>query len=162
MILKNKGMFLEVLINNSIKKINQDNLAFILKMPIDSNIISYDSNIIKSSLKINNFCDYVGIFNGIYIEFEAKETEKKYFPLQNIKPNQVKKLNKINEHKGISFVLIYFHIFNEIFLMPSIHIKEFKVKKIPYEYFCSNYQKINFENGFIDLISIINHLISYT
>ncbi|AKU80102.1 Holliday junction resolvase RecU [Spiroplasma turonicum] len=162
MILKNKGLFLETIINNSIKNDDYEKGYLIYKMPINSKLINCEGNIVKSILETNYFCDYIGIYNGFYIEFEAKETEKTYFNLNNIKSNQKNKMYKVIENKGIAFVLIYFHIYNEIFLIDANDLKNFNKTKIEYDFFNNNIKKINFDNGKIDFNYVFNHLISYT
>ena len=60
------------------------------------------------------------MYKGYYIDFEAKETQNKTsFPLSNIHSHQIDHLRSIEDHGGISFVLIYFKVLDEIYLLES-------------------------------------------
>lgn len=76
--------------------------------------------------------DYNGIYNGYYIDFEAKETKNKTsFPLQNIHEHQVMHMKAVHEQKGIAFLLIRFKTLDEVYLLPYV----------PFEYFWKRYQQ---------------------
>src|SRR5699024_12577168 len=63
--------------------------------------------------------DYNGIYQGYYIDFEAKETKNKTsFPLNNIHDHQVSHMNQILKQKGICFLLIKFSYHDSVFLLP--------------------------------------------
>ncbi|AGR41962.1 Holliday junction resolvase RecU [Spiroplasma diminutum] len=161
MILKNKGMYLETLINNSINRLDENN-ALIYKMPISNNILSVENNIITARLNKNYFCDYIGLWNGFYLEFEAKETEMEFFNLRNIKKHQLNKLEKVKNNKGIGFLLIYFHIYEKLFLLNISDLKNIKTQKIPFKYFQDNFLEIDISGIYFDFNILFNHLINYT
>ncbi|ALD66177.1 Holliday junction resolvase RecU [Spiroplasma cantharicola] len=161
MIIKNKGMYLETIINNSISILDENN-GFIYKMPINNNIISINNNIITARLKRNYFCDYIGLWKGIYLEFEAKETEKDYFNLNNLKQQQFEKLTLVNKNNGCAFILVYFHLYEKIFFIHISELSNIKNKKIPYQYFKENFLEINFSGINFNFNDIFNHLINYT
>jgi recombination protein U len=50
--------------------------GIINKVPVNYDLLEVKNNIISGVIKSNNNCDYIGIYNGQYVEFEAKETEK--------------------------------------------------------------------------------------
>ncbi|UDI78265.1 Holliday junction resolvase RecU [Staphylococcus taiwanensis] len=63
--------------------------------------------------------DYNGVYNGYYIDFEAKETKNKTsFPLNNIHDHQVKHMKDTFLQKGIVFLIIRFKILDEVYLLP--------------------------------------------
>lgn len=138
MILNNKGMFLEEILNRWCEHINENDLGYVSKTSINHSIFEVKQNVIKSVIKNNNNCDYIGILNSRYIEFEAKESEKEYFNLNNIKKHQLEKLMKINDLNGIAFIIVYFHQFNSFYLLNIEQIKQlytYKTKKIPITWF---------------------------
>ncbi|MHD0397693.1 Holliday junction resolvase RecU [Staphylococcus simulans] len=63
--------------------------------------------------------DYNGIYNGRYIDFEAKETRSTTsFPLQNIHEHQVAHMKSCYEQNGIVFLLIRFKTLDEVYMLP--------------------------------------------
>ena len=55
--------------------------------------------------------DYNGVYNGYYIDFEAKETKNKTsFPLNNIHDHQVEHMKNAFLQKGIVFLIIRFKL----------------------------------------------------
>ena len=64
--------------------------------------------------------DYVGICEGHYLDFEAKETiNKKGFPMENIASHQITAMENILKHKGITFAIVFLRAFNEIYLIDG-------------------------------------------
>ena len=60
--------------------------------------------------------DYNGVWNGHYIDFEAKETKSKTsFPLQNIHEHQMIHMKNVTKQKGIAFVIVKFSTLEPIF-----------------------------------------------
>ncbi|QHX36496.1 Holliday junction-specific endonuclease [Spiroplasma sp. BIUS-1] len=131
-------------------------------MPVNNSIISIEDNIVTARLNKNYFCDYIGLWNGVYLEFEAKETEKEFFNLNNIKKNQLEKLLLVDKNSGCGFILIYFHLYEKLFLLNIRELKELKNKKIPFSYFQDNFLEINLNGINFDFNEIFNHLVSYT
>ncbi|QHX36009.1 Holliday junction-specific endonuclease [Spiroplasma sp. TIUS-1] len=154
MVLKNKGMFLETILNHNIERLNIEGSCQIFKMPINSKIISKESDKFLVKLNKNYFCDYIGIYRGRYIEFEAKETELSYFSLSNIKKHQLAKIKMISELGGIGFFIVYFHLTNDYFCLTINELQNFNVNKIPYDWFSNNGTKIEFDglNVYLELI----------
>lgn len=70
--------------------------------------------------------DYNGIYNGRYIDFEAKETQSKTsFPLQNIHEHQVAHMKSCYEQNGIVFLLIRFKVLDEVYMLPYRSFEKF-------------------------------------
>ncbi|AUM62498.1 Holliday junction resolvase RecU [Spiroplasma monobiae] len=161
MIIKNKGMYLETIINNSISLL-ENQYGFIYKMPLSNNIISIDDNVVTARLNKNPFCDYIGLWKGIYIEFEAKETEKDFFNLNNIKKHQLEKLKLVDLNNGAAFLIIYFHNQEKMYFLHIKDIVNLKTKKIPIDYFKDNCFEISSNGISFNFNDLFNHLISYT
>ena len=120
-----RGMTFENMINESNDYLAND-IAIIHKKPIPIQIVKVDypsraGAVIKEAYyKIPSTTDYNGLYRGHYIDFEAKETQNKTsFPLSNIHPHQVKHLDSIHKHGGISFVLLFLKAIDEIYLLES-------------------------------------------
>ncbi|WP_342269166.1 Holliday junction resolvase RecU [Spiroplasma endosymbiont of Aspidapion aeneum] len=161
MILNNRGMFLESVINNSIEN-NKDNNNYLLaKTSVTNKIISIDTdNFVKAKLLKNDFCDYIGVYKGTYLEIEAKETELEYFNLSNIKKHQFKKLTNVSKHNGVALIFIYFHENENIYVVDIKQFIELNIRKIPLEWFNENCYSVKIDNLFLDLELILKKFIT--
>ena len=119
-----RGMNLEADLNLTNEYYLSTNVAVIHKKPTPIKVVhvSYPSRqaaeITKAFYTTPSTTDYNGIYNGYYIDFEAKETSNKTsFPLQNIHPHQVEHLLHVREHGGIGFVIIAFTSLQSIFVL---------------------------------------------
>src|SRR5699024_251304 len=102
------------------------------KMNVNYKPLDITNNIITGIIQSNHFCDYIGILSKHYIEFDAKETEKDYFDLANIKKHQDEKLRIIDNLGGIAFIIVYFHKYDQFFLFQPFKYT-FQTKKVSYE-----------------------------
>lgn len=141
----NRGMNFEAEINITNEYYLIENTAIIYKKPtpITINKVDFpsrkDAVITEAHFKIPSTTDYNGIYKGKYIDFEAKETKLKYFPIANIHQHQITHLKKIYEHGGIGFILVNFVLYDKIFLLPIeqflFFIENETRKSIPVDYF---------------------------
>lgn len=146
----NRGMELENDINLSNQYYVDTKQAFIYKKPTPIKIlkVNYPTKANKTgkiTIKEAYFespstTDYNGLYQGKYIDFEAKETNNKsYFPLENIHPHQMKHLRNIMENGGICFLIIRFTEYHQTFLLFAedffSYIDSTTRKSVPYEYF---------------------------
>jgi len=138
----NRGMNLEELLNLSNEYYLETNRAVIYKKPTPITIVdaSFDKCgrvITKAYFKTPSTLDYNGIYKGKYIDFDAKETQNKTsFPLHNIHPHQILHMQRILEHGGITFLIIYinglFYYLDGSDIINFINTQE--RKSIPYSY----------------------------
>ena len=142
----NRGMTLEGELNLTNEYYREIDKAYIYKKPTPIKITkvdypSRDKAVIKEAFfTIPSTTDYNGIYNGKYIDFEAKETASKTaFTLQNIHPHQIKHIENIYKQKGIVFLIIRFTTLNETYLLRAKEFLDFiskeKRKSIPIQYF---------------------------
>ncbi|XMB66386.1 Holliday junction resolvase RecU [Mycoplasmatota bacterium zrk1] len=129
---KNRGMTLEEDINATNDYYLTHDIAIIHKKPIPIKVVSVNYPNRQSALIDKAFyvtpstTDYNGIFKGKYIDFEAKETSNKTsFPLQNIHEHQIKHLINVKKHGGISFILVRFTAYDELYLLESRYLEEY-------------------------------------
>lgn len=165
----NRGMTLEQDINDTNKYYRDNNIAVVYKKPtpITVNKVDYksrnDAVIKEAHFIVPSTTDYNGVYNGLYIDFEAKETRKDYFPLSNIHNHQIEHLKKIKNCGGIGFIIVRFVLHNETYLLTIEKLEDFLNKEtrksIPREYFikyghliCLGY------NPYLDYIKIIEDL----
>ena len=168
---KNRGMNLEDELNKSNEYYINIDKAYIYKKPTPIKITkvdypSRDKAIIKEAFfTVPSTTDYNGLYKGYYIDFEAKETKStSSFTLNNIHPHQIKHLQNIDKHNGISFLIVRFTTLNETYLLTtkdfSIFLENNERKSIPVEFFREKAYLI--KDGYnprIDYLKIVDHLI---
>lgn len=139
----NRGMTLENDLNITNTYYVQHNIAFIYKKPTPIQVtkIDYEQNkIISAYFEKPSTTDYNGLYQGYYIDFEAKETKNKNsFPLSNINYHQLEHLKNINLHQGIAFLIVRFSTLDKTFVLFSNdlfhYIDNVNNKKISIDYF---------------------------
>ena len=135
----NQGMALEDMINRTNEYYLSHNIAFVSKRPSNVKVLKTSDKykITEAVFMAPSTLDYVGVCDGHYLDFEAKETSsKKGFPMSKIAPHQIKAMQNILDQKGITFAIIYLKMFNEIYLLDAkVLIDAFNNNKtiIPYE-----------------------------
>lgn len=139
---KNRGMFLEHIINETNSYYLSKDKAVIYKKPTPIKVlnISYRSKkttlIDKAVFSETSTLDYNGLYKGKYIEFDAKECKNHTsFPLSNIKNHQITHIRNILNHSGIVFLIIFMN--NKFYLFKGNDLINFvdntTRKSIPYE-----------------------------
>lgn len=168
---KNRGMNLEDELNKSNEYYKDMDKAYIYKKPTPIKItkVDYPSRskaVIKEAFfTVPSTTDYNGIYKGHYIDFEAKETKSKTsFALNNIHPHQIKHLQNISNHQGISFLIVKFTLLNETYLLTTeklnAFLSNFDRQSIPYEYFIKEgYLIPDGYNPRIDYLKVVDILI---
>jgi recombination protein U len=167
----NLGMTLESDIEQTNQYYLDHGIAVIHKKPTPIQVVNVSyparnkAKIVEAYYKTPSTTDFNGIYQGKYIDFDAKETNSKTsMPLKNVHPHQIDHLREVSKHGGIAFLIVHFKQFNEYFLLPfeilasywdSQHEKTGR-KSIPYDAFKNNAYMIPF--GFqprLDYLSII-------
>lgn len=162
----NRGMDLENLINEANDYYLKENQAIIYKKPtpVDIKKITYKgkTEYIEGVLKQKSTLDYVGVYKGKYLDFDAKSTKSKTsFALSNIHNHQLKHIERIIDNGGISFLII--EINSQFFILDGKILLEFihsnSRKSIPYEFIkaCGIEIKLNY-NPTLDYLKEIDRL----
>lgn len=142
-------MDLEALINESNEYYLNHDIAVIHKKPTPVQIVKVDypmrskAVITEAYYKTPSTTDYNGIYRGRYIDFEAKENHNRTaFPLANIHAHQMEHLKNIIRHGGIGFMIFYWSVYHEYYIMTFDIILEYwnnsladGRKSIPYSEF---------------------------
>ena len=141
----NRGMGLESDINLTNQYYADNKKAYIYKKPTPIQVtkIDYKNNsvIIKEAFfKEPSTTDYNGLYKGMYIDFEAKETTNKTsFPLANIHNHQINHIRNIKDNGGIVFLIVRFVSLNKDFILMGKDFIDFidnnDRKSIPISYF---------------------------
>ena len=134
----NRGINLEEIINDANKYYLDNDIAIIYKKPTPIGVVevSGDKSIItKAYFKEPSTLDYIGIFKGKYIEFDAKQTiNQTSFPLSNIKESQIEHMRRIVDHGGITFLIIQINNDNYIYMGEDLlsFLDNNKRRSLPY------------------------------
>ncbi len=140
---QNRGMSLEDDLNITNQYYIDSKIAFIYKKPTPIKLVKVDyknEKITEAYFEKPSTTDYNGLYNGYYIDFEAKETINiKGFPLINIHKHQIEHINNIYLNKGICFLIVRFTKLNKTYLLMAKdfinYVNEYKNSYIPIEYF---------------------------
>ena len=163
----NRGMDLEYLIEQANEYYSLNDLAYIYKKPTPIGVtkVTYTSKgkrIEDGFYKTPSTLDFNGLYNGFYVEFDAKVTENKTsFPISNVHEHQIKHMRNINKHGGLVFLIIdmnnkYFLLMGNTFLNFIDHEKR---KSIPYKYLVDNAYEIQVNLKGLDYLSVLKKII---
>ena len=163
----NRGMDLEDCINDSNAYYLEINRALIFKKPTPIGVIdvTYENHkkMIKNAyFKSHSTLDYNGIYKGMYVDFEAKETKNRTaFPLSNIHPHQINHIRSVIRHGGITFLIILIN--NIVYLLKGsdflYYIDNNNRKSIPYDYIKDKGYIIKYGyNPALDYLKIIDEV----
>lgn len=127
----NRGKTLEDELNETNTYYLTQQIATIHKKPVPIQIVkveypSRSAAVIREAyFRTPSTTDYNGVWNGYYIDFEAKETESKTsFPLKNVHQHQVNHMRDVVKQKGIAFTIVKFSKLNRYFLVPFSVLEE--------------------------------------
>ena len=127
----NRGKSLEDDLNDTNSYYLSMGIANIHKKPVPIQIVkveypSRSAAVIREGyFRTPSTTDYNGVWNGYYIDFEAKETENKTsFPLKNIHLHQIHHMQSVIKQRGIAFFIIRFSTLNRDFLVPFSVVNE--------------------------------------
>ena len=138
----NRGMNLEDDINQSNEYYKNKGICLITKRPTPINVVKVDythgAKITNAYFEKQSTTDYNGVYQGRYIDFEAKNTKNKTsFPLANISSHQIEHLKSVIHHGGIAFFIVQFEAHKETYLLDAIYVINFyeknERKSIPYQ-----------------------------
>lgn len=140
-----RGMSLEEQINASNEFYLQRQKAVIHKKPTPIQIVKVDypkrsaAKITEAYFRQASTTDYNGVYQGYYIDFEAKETKNKTsFPLNNLPLHQRQHMENCYLQGGLVFLLIYFSYHGEVYLLPYPNLRDYLKtkdrKSITYKY----------------------------
>lgn len=147
----NLGMTLEGDIEVSNAYYLSHDIAVIHKKPTPIQVVNVSyparnkAKITEAYYKTPSTTDFNGVFDGLYIDFDAKETNSgTSMPLKNVHPHQIEHLRGVDQHGGIAFLIVHFKKYNQYFLLPARVLFEYwdlqdheekGRKSIPYQTF---------------------------
>ncbi|GBG96789.1 Holliday junction resolvase RecU [Lactococcus termiticola] len=127
-----RGMNFESEINATNEYYLAHGIAVIHKKPTPVQIVRVDypqrsrAKITEAYFKQASTTDYSGVYQGYYLDFEAKETQQKTsFPLKNFHKHQIEHMQAVLDQGGIAFVLLHFASLTETYYLPAEPLIQF-------------------------------------
>lgn len=123
-----RGMSLESLLNQANDYYLAHNLACIYKKPTPIQVVQVDykkratARITEAYYRTPSTTDYNGVYDGKYIDFEAKQTNLTTLPFHNFHEHQIQHMEAVIKQQGLCFVIIYFQKKERFFLLPAIEV----------------------------------------
>ncbi|WP_035053060.1 Holliday junction resolvase RecU [Carnobacterium pleistocenium] len=124
-----RGMSLEEDLNASNQYYLAKGNAVIHKKPTPVQIVKVDypkrsAAVIKEAyFRHASTTDYNGVYQGHYLDFEAKETKNKLsFPLKNFHEHQIIHMQQCIDQQAICFVIMRFTISERLFLLEAKYL----------------------------------------
>ena len=161
-----RGSAFEQLIDMTNDLYREKGLALVQKVPTPITPMKLDaetSTITLAYFEKKSTVDFIGVAQGIPICFDAKDTRRTSFPLQNIHAHQMDFMAEFERQKGIAFLLVRFVEKREIFYLPYTQLKPFWEKaqtggrkSIPYDAFDRDLLVESKNEQFIHYLEAIN------
>lgn len=131
-----RGMNFEAEINATNEYYLMHGLAVIHKKPTPVQIVKVDypkrsrAKITEAYFRQASTTDYSGVYQGRYLDFEAKETQNKTsFPLKNFHEHQIVHMENVLKQEGIAFGLLHFSALSRTFLLKASDLIPFFKEK---------------------------------
>ena len=116
-----RGSTLEELINRTNELYLEKGLALIQKVPTPITPLQIDKDsrhITLAYFDQKSTVDYIGAVQGIPVCVDAKECISDTFALQNIHAHQVEFMTQFEKQGGVSFLILFYTVRNELFYLP--------------------------------------------
>lgn len=114
----NRGMLLERIIDMANNNYRNAGVADVRKVPAPVKIMNVKGKTITGHLERPTWVDYSGVYQGTSIIFDAKETSKTSFPMDNLSEHQYRLLESWAEKGAIAFLIVYFSKFDKYYFLP--------------------------------------------
>lgn len=164
----NRGMTLEDDLNQTNEYYHLHHIALVYKKPTPIQVVQveYPKNKIREAyFNEPSTLDYNGVYQGKYLEFDAKETQSKTsFPLSNIHKHQIEHIRNVQYYGGIAFLIVRFVALDQTYLLLGedllAFLEQYERKSIPLHYFLEYGHFIELKYApRLDYIKIIREII---
>lgn len=121
-----RGALLEDLVNYTNTLYENRGIAMVQKIPTPITPIQMQgSRITLAFFAEKSTVDYIGIYQGRGLCFDAKECHTKTMPLKNIHPHQLKFMESFKRCGGYAFLIFYYTEIDRYYFMEYDEIKHF-------------------------------------
>ncbi|WP_353289895.1 Holliday junction resolvase RecU [Ureaplasma ceti] len=115
-------MYLETIINNSIKHYENHKIALFRKQPVPIRIRSVHNLEVTGYLESKCDVDYYGVYQGRFIALEAKQTSQDFFSYHQLLPHQIEYLQLVQHMQGLSYLIIFFQKTEHFYLVSFLRL----------------------------------------
>lgn len=162
-----RGTALESLIEFTNARYHDLGLARVDKIATPIKIMELeDGHISKAFFEKPSTVDFVGIIQGMFVAFDAKETEAVSLPLNNIHPHQVNYMEDIKAQGGLAFLIVHFKRYDEYYLISLEMLQKYyydeQIKRIPYREMSKCIPIELDDTGLLRYIDALNELVENT
>jgi recombination protein U len=156
---KHRGDAFETIINYANEQYKNKGIALIQKIATPMKPKRRGKDIIGAYYEEKSTLDYIGVYEGLAISFDAKETKEiSGFPLSNVADHQYEFMKKWTENGGRSFLVVNFVTLNQTYRLEFYQLdwywKQAKANpgvrglhRIPTEEFTQNTTQLRSKNG---------------
>lgn len=115
-----RGDALEELLYYTNQYYHQLGLCRVDKVSTPIKVVEIDAQgmVTKGFFEKKSTVDFIGIVQGVCVAFDAKETNLKSLPLQNIHLHQIEYMRDIDKQGGLAFIIIHFKFNDSYYLVP--------------------------------------------
>jgi recombination protein U len=113
----NRGAGLETAVEQANAQYGAMNIARVQKVAVPTKVLS-DRKGGTKVIREKSTVDFIGVWNGRAIAFDAKENQKERFPLDSVHGHQVAFLDGWDLSGGIAFLLIYQVADQAVYVLP--------------------------------------------
>ena len=161
----NRGQSFEKIIELTNKQYFQKGRATIQKIATPVKVIRRGKKIVDAFFEKKSTVDFIGIYNGRGIAFDAKSTKvNTRFDLSNVGEHQFNFLKNWQDNGGISFLLVEFAKLGETYILPFKHLETWwneaqrgGRKSIPHNFFLMECDLVKSKNGILlDYLSVLD------
>jgi len=166
-----RGMSLEDDLNDTNRYYLDNDIAAIYKKPTPITIVKVDyksrstAKITEAYFQTPSTTDYNGVYKGLYLDFEAKETHSDTsLVLSMIHPHQLQHMERVIKYHGTAFLIVRFAGLNETYFVFADklldYIKSTTRKSIPHDWFADNGYLIPYQYTIkVDYLKIIDQYV---
>ncbi len=133
-----RGDTLEDLLEYTHQYYHQLKLCRVDKISTPVKVVEIDGQgmVTKAFFEKKSTVDFIGIVQGVFVAFDAKETHLKSLPLSNIHTHQLDYMQDVVSQGGLAFFIVHFKTYDVYTLLPFEHIcshlKNTHRKSIPF------------------------------
>ena len=155
----NRGMGLETLIEYANAQYAKKGIALIQKIATPWKVIRKGSQIVNAFPEKKSTVDFIGVYQGRAIAFDAKSTQNKTrIPLQNFEQHQIDFMIEWEKQGGTAFFIVEFieHGIYYLSLQQFVIASSVYGSSIPHPYFAMNIPMVTPDNGIV--LDYIEHV----
>ena len=149
----NRGMALESLIEHANAQYAAKGIATIQKVATPWKVIRNGNQIVSAFPEKKSTVDFIGVFGGKPIAFDAKSTLlKSRIPYSNFEKHQIEFMESWVRNGGTAFFIVEFAVHNERYLLTFSQWMSHETwtgESITYNWFTNNCSRIESANGIV-------------